>query len=510
MKTLLKNFFIVLLFASVTTLFADNDTINLMEIYSCDFQDTNENNLWQFKHSSGKNKWTINTNDNDNYRLFVSNNSSDTAYSKTSSSISLAYREIELIASDTLQIEFDVNIGGEGTKDYLKVMVLPKNFNMSFPNSLTSYTGFTAPYYKDSAFVFDDGNVYLSITNGQKHIVSKIKNTFSCSQVYLVFVWRNDNTSGTMPGAIVDNIVLKGVPTLLKDTICEGNTYTFNEKQIMLSGLYCDTLQTENNCDSVVYLQLAVNPIIYTAKDTSICSNQDFVLSDGTNYGKKNVDTVTMLSINYTLFAITGCDSIVLYTLIIYPVNQSVEPIIAEICEGETYLFADNELSKSGEYFDTLQNYYGCDSIIALNLIVNPVYKVDTTVNIIKGESYIVGNNTYTKKGTYIDTLQSINGCDSIVTTKITVSSSIDEVSNIRKTEIFPNPAKNTIVVNLQPIANKRVINIINNFGVVVKTLQIPANQSKISIDLSTLPKGTYVLQIQDGSNVENNKLIVE
>lgn len=41
---------------------------------------------------------------------------------------------------------------------------------------------------------------------------------------------------------------------------------------------------------------------------------------------------------------------------------------------------------------------------------------------ICSGDSYAIGTNTYTVTGTYIDVLQSVNGCDSTVTTVLTVT----------------------------------------------------------------------------------------
>ena len=50
------------------------------------------------------------------------------------------------------------------------------------------------------------------------------------------------------------------------------------------------------------------------------------------------------------------------------------------ICAGETLTWNGNTYTKPGSYTDTLQNIYGCDSIVTLHLQVNPTYEIHDTV----------------------------------------------------------------------------------------------------------------------------------
>ena len=51
------------------------------------------------------------------------------------------------------------------------------------------------------------------------------------------------------------------------------------------------------------------------------------------------------------------------------------------ICSGETYTWNGNTYSRPGVYVDTLQNIYGCDSIVELRLEVLPDPALTFTVN---------------------------------------------------------------------------------------------------------------------------------
>ena len=47
------------------------------------------------------------------------------------------------------------------------------------------------------------------------------------------------------------------------------------------------------------------------------------------------------------------------------------------ICEGESHFWNGKTLNITGFYSDTLRTTAGCDSVTNLNLVVNPVIKVE-------------------------------------------------------------------------------------------------------------------------------------
>ena len=75
----------------------------------------------------------------------------------------------------------------------------------------------------------------------------------------------------------------------------------------------------------------------------------------------------------------------------------------------------------SGKYLDTLQTINGCDSVVTLNLTINNSVNTDTTI-ITSCDSAEWRGNTYTLSGLYYDTLQTTAGCDSIVTLDLTIN----------------------------------------------------------------------------------------
>ena len=102
-------------------------------------------------------------------------------------------------------------------------------------------------------------------------------------------------------------------------------------------------------------------------------------------------------------------------------VKQSSQPTNYSICDGESITVASSVYNTTGLYTDSLTSSIGCDSLVFTNLVVHPNVTYTNNQTICIGEVYIIGNNTYDSTGVYIDSLNTSYGCDSIVTTNLTV-----------------------------------------------------------------------------------------
>ena len=196
--------------------------------------------------------------------------------------------------------------------------------------------------------------------------------------------------------------------------ICYGENYKWNGKEYSTSGVYKDTLQTDKGCDSIVTLNLTVLPeVVGTEESVTICYGESYKWNSK-ECSKSGVYVDTLQSAQ-------GCDSIVTLILKVLPKVVGKEEIVT-ICYGETYKWNSKECSKSGVYVDTLQSAQGCDSIVTLILRVLPeVVGTEENATICYGESYIWRGVDYSVSGVYKDTLQTDKGCDSIVALNLTV-----------------------------------------------------------------------------------------
>ena len=239
-----------------------------------------------------------------------------------------------------------------------------------------------------------------------------------------------NNVSYTISGTFVDtltsfisgcdsivtlNLTVNPVfETFLNEEICEGDSYPVGTFIYQETGVYQNILTASNGCDSTVNLDLIVHPILYTSLTDTICFGDSFGVGSST-YSSTGVFVDTLSSL------ITGCDSIITLDLFVRP--QVTTSLNETICYGDSYSVGNSTYSSTGVYADTLTDINGCDSIITLDLFVRAEISTDLTQEICDGESFVIGiSSIYTTSGVYADTLVSIStGCDSIVRLNLTV-----------------------------------------------------------------------------------------
>jgi gliding motility-associated-like protein len=209
------------------------------------------------------------------------------------------------------------------------------------------------------------------------------------------------------------NLTVLDVPrTDLTESVCEGETFTVGTSNYTTTGLYTDTLQAANGCDSIITLDLTVLDVPETGLTESICDGETYTVG-ASDYTASGFYTDTLIAAN-------GCDSIVMLDLTVLNVPEIA--LTESICQFEAYEVGTSSYTMTGNYVDTLVAANGCDSIVTLGLTVFPVKRDTLDITICNASSYSVGDSTYNEEGTYIDTLSSeLTGCDSIVTLNLTV-----------------------------------------------------------------------------------------
>lgn len=192
--------------------------------------------------------------------------------------------------------------------------------------------------------------------------------------------------------------------------ICQGDSLFLEGAYRTTSGLYTDSLLSSVGCDSIVKTTLTVNPVFLTSHAVTICPS-DSVLLEGNYQNTAGIYRDTLLSIH-------GCDSIIETTLALYPVYTT--PLTAAICANDSIYLGGAYRNAAGTYYDTFPTIHGCDSILATTLTIYPVYTTPLTAVSCPGDSVYLAGSYLTIPGTYYDTLQTVNGCDSILATTYT------------------------------------------------------------------------------------------
>jgi subtilisin-like proprotein convertase family protein len=197
--------------------------------------------------------------------------------------------------------------------------------------------------------------------------------------------------------------------------LCAGDSIVVGVNTYNASGVYTDVFIAANGCDSVLTTTLSVSPVIQNSQNITICAGDSIVV--GTN-------VYTISGVYNDLFvAYNGCDSTVTTNLTVNAAISATQNLI--ICPNDSVLVGSNVYNTTGTYTDLLVSAAGCDSLVTTNLTVNIILNVNQFVNICAGDSLVVGNNVYDSTGVYVDLLSSVAGCDSLVTTNLTVNNPV-------------------------------------------------------------------------------------
>lgn len=175
--------------------------------------------------------------------------------------------------------------------------------------------------------------------------------------------------------------------------------------------------------------------------DTSLCGNHptqlDVTILTGPigtyTYSWNNAGTLNNANIQNPLASTSastwytptitspqGCSKIVDSAFVeIIPIPTITQNLT--ICQGDSILIAGVYQNTANIYLDTLQSIGGCDSMLYTTLILNTTFNSNQNQYICQGDSLLIYGTYQNTAGVYYDSLQTINGCDSILSTTLSI-----------------------------------------------------------------------------------------
>jgi len=294
--------------------------------------------------------------------------------------------------------------------------------------------------------------------------------------------------TNTLPSAnncdsivILDLAVTTSAYDTLKTSICKGNSFSFNNIDYSLSGVYSYSIPMLSGCDSILTLDLQVNDTFNIFNDVTICSGESFEFN-----GIKYSQTGLYKNIYQTQFL---CDSTVNINLHVLENDSTF--LYPQICEGESFFHDGITYTNEGVFTKTYSNTSGCDSIVVLDLKINSPYIFDDSISICKGDTLIYNSNIYTEKGTYTFNYNSQTGCDSIINLHLTTVESTtntikDSICKGSTYKLLGKSFYNTGIYNLTTINSNGCDSLI--------TLNLEVNLPTESVSFIDLCKGQSYL----------------
>lgn len=236
--------------------------------------------------------------------------------------------------------------------------------------------------------------------------------------------------------------------------VCASSLYTFPDGTSMIiteDVSYTSSLTSVSGCDSSITSIITVIPTESTFETIEACAGQTVVFPDGTS---QIVDVA--ISHTSTLTSVGGCDSIVITNVSVITEFSSEENI--EICEGNAVIYPDGTsetITSNTVHLSTLISIGGCDSIITTNVSMLPILSSSQSLSLCFGELFTFPDGvsqTITGDMSHVSILSSVSGCDSVVTTHVTVlsPSAIEESVVLCEGEsyIFPDGVTEIITEN--------------------------------------------------------------
>ena len=222
-------------------------------------------------------------------------------------------------------------------------------------------------------------------------------------------------------GGVCDSIMV--LVAYLRDTIrdtvnrsiCAGATYIHNGDTLSMPGLFRSTMRTPQGCDSVAYLNLAVNDTLRDTVHRTICDLGHFD-TNGISYHQRGIYT------QHLRYPSTGCyHNLVIDLTVLDTIYDTIYPVI---CVGGHFDTNGISYNTQGVYTQYLRTPDSCFHQLVIDLTVNDTLRdtihpyicvggyFDTNGHL--GYTPVSGQNypPYTQQGVYTQYLRdTVTGC---------------------------------------------------------------------------------------------------
>ncbi len=261
-----------------------------------------------------------------------------------------------------------------------------------------------------------------------------------------------------------------------------------------------------------------LSPCVANTGTDVITACNSYTWIDGNTYTANN-NTAT-----YTLTNAAGCDSVVTLNLTIVNSNTGTDVITA--CDTYTWIDGNTYTANNNTATHTLTNAAGCDSVVTLNLTINSVTDITTSLNGLTitatnaNASYqwldcdndnaaIVGETnptfTATANGNYAVQLTE-NGCVDTSACVAITTVGIEVNSFGQGFTVYPNPSSGPFSIDLGASHADVQLTITDISGKVIQLQQLTQVQI-IQLSIEN-PVGVYFVSIQSGHQKAVVKLI--
>ncbi len=263
----------------------------------------------------------------------------------------------------------------------------------------------------------------------------------------------------------------------------------------LTSGTYYLRAKNYANCWSLNSAEIPITVLNASSAIQNLSSCDSFLAPDGQIHNLTGQYLATLVNS-------LGCDSLITLNLTINPSYSIYDNVFA--CQEFTWIDGNTYTQNNNTATFMLTSDDGCDSLVNLNLHIGQP-SLDTTI--IQSTAigvYTLNGVSYTESGIYYQTLQDIFDCDSIISIELLFETDNLSENLIDEIKVSPNPSINGIYA-LKSDGPFEIIKITDCGGKV-----LPFKFEMGVIDINELSKGIYFLWIKQNESIYQLKLLLE
>jgi hypothetical protein len=257
-----------------------------------------------------------------------------------------------------------------------------------------------------------------------------------------------------------DLILCEGESLVLTSSIENGNSWSTGETTTSINVNAAGNYSLSNTSCAGLPITVIVNPtpLVDAGQDVSLCSGESVTLNAASN------DPITW--------------------------NNGISNGTSFVPQGTSY------------YVATATNSFGCTAFDNVTVSVTQPDSTFIAETAFNSYTWSTNNMTYTQSGNYTAVLQNQLGCDSVVTLNLTMNPlGIEELENVFT--IYPNPTSDLMTIETHFLSEEITFTIYDINGRLIQSGKL--NGVKTTLDISDLEKGSYFIQL--GKNQYTSKL---
>jgi gliding motility-associated-like protein len=207
-------------------------------------------------------------------------------------------------------------------------------------------------------------------------------------------------------------------------TFCQGQSTVINGQTITTSGSYTDTIPGTVGCDTIRTYNVTFTPYNTANRNISLCPGQSTVINGQTVSTAGNyLDTIPSTN--------GGCDTVITYTVSTVSYQTSTQNV--SICNGQSIVINGQTVTAPGTYFDTIPSTSSCDTIVAYQVTQSSYIMASQNISLCNGQSVVINGQTITAPGTYFDTIPTTTtGCDTAYSYIVTLGGYVQQNRNVQ------------------------------------------------------------------------------